>query len=217
MDERLRFVARRLEGEKMAVLCREFEISRKTGYRIYGRYRDMWARGPDRSQPAALPAGQPAARRRSRRVIVQLKREHPELGRTEDPREAAAPDLGVANARPSAPCTPCSTATDWSRRRRRRRHMAQGTSLVAAEPARTSCGAPTSRASSCSADRRYCYPLTITDFASRYLLTLRGARQHAARAPPSACSSGPSRTLACPVPSAPTTACPSPGSRACSA
>jgi putative transposase len=32
MDERLRFVARRLDGEKMAVLCREFEISRKTGY-----------------------------------------------------------------------------------------------------------------------------------------------------------------------------------------
>jgi len=30
MDERLRFIARLLEGEKMAVLCREFEISRKT-------------------------------------------------------------------------------------------------------------------------------------------------------------------------------------------
>ena len=34
MDERLRFVARLLEGEKMAVLCREFDISRKTGYKI---------------------------------------------------------------------------------------------------------------------------------------------------------------------------------------
>ena len=33
MDERLRFVARLLEGEKMAELCREFGISRKTGYR----------------------------------------------------------------------------------------------------------------------------------------------------------------------------------------
>jgi hypothetical protein len=30
MDERLRFVARRLDGEKMAPLCREFGISRKT-------------------------------------------------------------------------------------------------------------------------------------------------------------------------------------------
>ena len=33
------------------------------------------------------------------------------------------------------------------------------------------CGAPTTRASSCSPIERYCYPLTISDFASRYLLT----------------------------------------------
>src|SRR6516225_1694725 len=33
MDERLQFVARRLEGEAMADLCREFGISRKTGYK----------------------------------------------------------------------------------------------------------------------------------------------------------------------------------------
>ena len=40
MDERLRFVARRLEGEKMAPLCAEFGISRKTGYKIFERYQD---------------------------------------------------------------------------------------------------------------------------------------------------------------------------------
>ncbi len=34
MDERLQFVARRLAGEPMAELCREFAISRKTGYKI---------------------------------------------------------------------------------------------------------------------------------------------------------------------------------------
>jgi hypothetical protein len=39
MDERLRFVARLLEGEKMAPLCAEFGISRKTGYKIYDRYK----------------------------------------------------------------------------------------------------------------------------------------------------------------------------------
>jgi helix-turn-helix protein len=37
MDERLRFVARLLEGEKMAPLCAEFGISRKTGYKIFDR------------------------------------------------------------------------------------------------------------------------------------------------------------------------------------
>ena len=40
MDERLRFVARLLDGEKMAALCREFDVSRKTGYKIYQRYKD---------------------------------------------------------------------------------------------------------------------------------------------------------------------------------
>ena len=30
MDERVRFVGRLLDGEKMAALCREFAISRKT-------------------------------------------------------------------------------------------------------------------------------------------------------------------------------------------
>jgi transposase len=40
MDERMRFVSRLLEGETMSALCREFNISRKTGYKIMGRYRD---------------------------------------------------------------------------------------------------------------------------------------------------------------------------------
>jgi transposase-like protein len=37
MEERLRFVARLLDGEAMTELCREFGISRKTGYKIYNR------------------------------------------------------------------------------------------------------------------------------------------------------------------------------------
>jgi len=40
MDEKLRFIARLLEGEKMAPLCREFGISRVTGYKIFNRYKE---------------------------------------------------------------------------------------------------------------------------------------------------------------------------------
>jgi leucine-zipper of insertion element IS481 len=51
VDERLRFVARLLEGEKMAVLCREFDISRKTGYKIFARYKCCGLEGlKDRSR-----------------------------------------------------------------------------------------------------------------------------------------------------------------------
>ena len=51
MDERMRFVARFLEGEKMAGLCREFDISRKTGYKIFERYQACGLQGlTDRSR-----------------------------------------------------------------------------------------------------------------------------------------------------------------------
>jgi len=40
-EERLRYVARLLEGEGMSEVCREFGISRKTGYKIFNRYRDQ--------------------------------------------------------------------------------------------------------------------------------------------------------------------------------
>jgi putative transposase len=45
MDERVRFVARLLEGEKMAALGREFAISRKTDYQIFDRYKGTDADG----------------------------------------------------------------------------------------------------------------------------------------------------------------------------
>jgi hypothetical protein len=42
MDEGLQFVARRLAGEPMTELCREFGISRKAGYKIFDRYQELW-------------------------------------------------------------------------------------------------------------------------------------------------------------------------------
>jgi transposase len=40
MDERLRSVARILEGEPMTDVCRAFGISRKTGYKLFARYKE---------------------------------------------------------------------------------------------------------------------------------------------------------------------------------
>lgn len=40
MNERLRFVSRLLKGEAMTNVCREFGISRKTGYKIFERYKE---------------------------------------------------------------------------------------------------------------------------------------------------------------------------------
>jgi putative transposase len=79
MDERLRFVARLLDGEKMAVLCREFDISRKTGYKIFTRYKDCGLDGlTDRSRRPYRHARQLPFQ--IEKAIIQLKQEHPSWG-----------------------------------------------------------------------------------------------------------------------------------------
>jgi putative transposase len=51
MDERLKFIAGLLDGEKIAVLCRRFGVSWKTGYKILDRYNSCGLEGlTDRSR-----------------------------------------------------------------------------------------------------------------------------------------------------------------------
>ena len=79
VDERLRFIARLLDGEKMAGLCREFGISRKTGYKIYARYKDCGLEGlTDRSRRPYRHANQLPMQIEA--LIVQLKKEYPRWG-----------------------------------------------------------------------------------------------------------------------------------------
>jgi hypothetical protein len=61
MDERLQFVARRLAGEPMAELCREFGISRKTGYKIFDRYQQCGVPGLTDRSPAPFSVCQPTS------------------------------------------------------------------------------------------------------------------------------------------------------------
>ena len=44
-EERRRFVLRLKDGESMASLCREFGISRVTGYKVYERYKECGLEG----------------------------------------------------------------------------------------------------------------------------------------------------------------------------
>ena len=79
MDERLRFVARLLDGERMTTLCEEFGIARKTGYKIYDRYKAFGAQGlTDRSRrPQRHVNRLPTV---IERQIVQLKKRYPTWG-----------------------------------------------------------------------------------------------------------------------------------------
>ena len=57
MDERMRFVIRLKDGESMASLCREYGISRPTGYKIFESYEECGIEGlTDRSRRPYLSA-----------------------------------------------------------------------------------------------------------------------------------------------------------------
>jgi transposase InsO family protein len=171
MDERLRFIARLLEGEKMAPLCREFGISRVTGYKIFNRYQECGldalndrSRAPYR-QANRLPY-------QVERTILGLKREHPSWG---------APKIRHKLARqyPMVKTPAISTVHavldrhGLVKRKKRRRHKAQGTPLAAAhQPNGLWCA--DFKGEFMLGNRQYCYPLTITDYRSRYLIACDG-------------------------------------------
>jgi putative transposase len=171
MDERLRFVARLLEGEKMTTVCREFGISRVTGYKIFNRYKECGLDAlNDRSRRPYRQANRlPFQVERS---ILGLKREYPSWG---------APKIHdkLIKQYPMIKSPAISTVHavldrhGLVKRRKRRRHKAQGTLLIAAhEPNGLWCA--DYKGEFRLGNKQYCYPLTITDYRSRYLLTCEG-------------------------------------------
>ncbi|MEQ8483188.1 MAG: IS481 family transposase [Pseudomonadales bacterium] len=170
MDERVRFVARLLEGEKMAAVCREFGISRKTGHKIFNRYKDLGLEGlQDRSRRPYRHANQlPFQVERS---ILAIKREHPTWG---------APKIREKLIR-QYPVKPPATSTVHAvldrhglvKRRKRRRYKARGTTLSDAQvPNGLWCA--DYKGEFQLGNRKYCYPLTISDYRTRYLLACEG-------------------------------------------
>jgi len=171
MDERLRFVARLLDGEKMAVACREFGISRKTGYKIFARYKEFGVRGlEDRSKssyrhPNKLPF-------QIEKAILRIKQEHKSWGAPKI-RDKLIKEFPIIKPPAVSTIHVVLDRHGLVRRRKRRRYKAKGTPLSMA---------PTPNALWCAdykgqfrlGNRKYCYPLTITDQRSRYLLACEG-------------------------------------------
>ena len=167
MDERLRFVARVLEGEKMAVLCREFDISRKTGYKIFARYKDCGLEGlVDRSRRPYRQANQLPFQIEA--LILRFKQQRPSWGAPKIREKIRRKYSGIhlpAISTVHAVLDRHGLVTKG----RKRRYKANGTTLSRpTEPNDLWCA--DYKGEFMLADRRYCYPLTVTDFASRYLL-----------------------------------------------
>jgi putative transposase len=168
MDERVRFVARLLDGEKMAPLCAEFGISRKTGYKVFNTYKDVGlpafsdrSRRPHR-QANRLPAPIEA-------TIVRLKREYPSWGAPKI-REKLQGQFTGRHLPATSTVHAVLDRHHLVKRRRPRRPRATGSAL-SSPTAPNALWCADYKGEFLLGNRRYCYPLTITDFASRYLLT----------------------------------------------
>ena len=171
MDERIKFVARLLEGEKMAVLCREFDITRRTGYKIWDRYKECGLQGlSDRSRRPYRHANQLPYQ--VERAILGIKKDYPSWG---------APKIREKLLRQFPDIHQPATSTIHAvldrhglvQAKRRRRYKAEGTELShAIKPNLLWCA--DYKGEFMLGNKRYCYPLTITDYHSRYLLACEG-------------------------------------------
>jgi transposase InsO family protein len=168
MEERLRFVARLLDGEGMSEVCREFGISRKTGYKLFNRYKDHGlAALSDRSRRPVRYANQLPPQVES--LIVAAKREKPHWGARKI-RELLVRRL-AGDVRVPARSTVHAVLDRHGlvARARRRRGRAEGTPLSAGT-APNDLWCADYKGEFKLGNGRYCYPLTVTDHASRTLL-----------------------------------------------
>jgi transposase InsO family protein len=168
MDERLRFVARLLDGEAMSEVCREFGISRKTGYKIFDRYKESGLEAlTDRSRRPVRYAHQLPPQIEG--LIVTFKREKPHWGARKI-RELLVRRLD-GDFRIPAQSTVHAVLHRHGlvKTAGRPRHRAKGTALsTGAAPNDLWC--VDFKGEFKLGNGRYCYPLTVTDHASRYLL-----------------------------------------------
>ena len=171
MDERMKFVARLLQGEKMAELCREFGISRKTGYKFWDRYKDVGLHGlTDRSRRPVRYANQLPIQIECE--ILRIKKDKPSWG---------APKIReILRRKYPEVRTPAKSTIHCILdrhglviRRKRRRFKLQGTPLTTQHnPNDLWCA--DYKGEFMLANKQYCYPLTITDSCSRYVLACEG-------------------------------------------
>jgi transposase InsO family protein len=166
MSERKRFVDLHLQGEhSIAELCRRFRISRKTGYKWLRRFFDGCELVDRSRRPLSSPH---AVARWLEEAIVDSRRQRPHWG----PKKLHAVLL---RANPGAELPSVSTFAAIFKRnglvrpRRRRRQT---------PPSSTPFGQVTAPNSLWCVDfkgdfavgRTRCYPLTVTDAFSRYLI-----------------------------------------------
>jgi transposase InsO family protein len=168
MDHRVEFISRLNAGEKMTDLCIEYGVSRKTGHKLKNRYEELGPSGledrpmgprriPHKTTPEVI------------KLILGERRRHPSWG----PKKLKA----VLEKRLGRELPAASTFGNILVReglvephsRHRPRHRSQGTKLREAQ-APNDLWCIDYKGQFRLGDGSYCYPLTVTDQRSRYIL-----------------------------------------------
>lgn len=172
MDQRVEFIGAAASCRyRMIDLCRAFGISRKTGYKWLRRYAEEGVEGlRDRSRaPRRCPHRSDP---RCERALVEERERHPRWG----PRKLL---VLLREREPDWPWPAPSTAGEIlkrhglvaPRRRRSRRPAPPRPDVQATDP--NELWTADFKGEFRLGDRSYCYPLTVADRASRFLLACR--------------------------------------------
>jgi transposase InsO family protein len=165
----MKFVARLRSGERMSDLCREFGISRKTGYKLAQRFERYSAVGllDQRRVPERIPHRTPAE---VAELLVELRQRHPTWG----PKKLRTMFM---TEHPAIIPPAASTIGELLKKRglvtpkKRRRYPLVGYSPLCHAEAPNDVWCVDFKGQFRLGNGRYCYPLTITDAYSRMLLT----------------------------------------------
>jgi putative transposase len=168
MDQRRRFIlAFETCRYTMTELCRVYGISRKTGYKWANRFA---AEGPDVAEHSRAPHSCPhQTDPQCVEALVEYRRQHPRWG-------AAKLLRRLSERQPDWLWPARSTATEILKRhglvepRRRTRRPSVGARPELSAEAANDLWTADFKGQFRTGDRQMCYPLTVADYASRYLL-----------------------------------------------
>lgn len=167
MNERMKFITRLEDGERMTELCREFGISRVTGHKLWKRYLERGIDGlfDESKVPYKTPH---KTNEIIENKILKLKDKYKTWG-AQKLREFLIRKYPTEKFPSVTTFHNILLKNDLVKKRRRKKYKAQGTNLKAAKwPNDLWC--TDFKGEFKLQNKNYCYPLTISDHSSRYLI-----------------------------------------------
>lgn len=172
MEERTLFVNRLRQGERMTDLCREYGIARKTGYKFLGRYEEYGHEGLyDESRSPHRVWNRTTEEIEG--IILETKRKHPTWGAKKIREILERRNIGVGLPVKNTVHNVLER-NGLVKKRKRRRGYPGALQRITASQSPNDVWCADYKGQFRMGNGNYCYPLTITDNYSRYLLGCEG-------------------------------------------